>query len=292
MENWDNIRFILALHRHRTMSAAAMALNTNVATVSRRIERASQHFGAPLFLKDANGWTATDAALPLLRVAEEFDARLSVERHARLAAVSRGIEARLQIAAPPFFNTVVLLPHFHKLLTEHPGLVLDFRNRVDATGLGEADVMLRINRPESGRVVARRLATLTMRGYRSTGSDMQMPGWIAVEARTGNTSLNSFGEQLFGCAPSVSVSLFEQKLTVMRTTGLAAVLADEVASQLPDMVPIDPDAPTLPVEIWMVYHASRRDDPAVRVVTDWIVACFRGGRLGEVQGSEELVDVA
>ena len=67
MENWDNLRFILALSRHRTMSAAAQALHTNVATVSRRIERANQDFGTPLFVKDQNGWLPTQAALPLLR---------------------------------------------------------------------------------------------------------------------------------------------------------------------------------------------------------------------------------
>lgn len=292
MDNWDNIRFLLALYRHKTMSAAAMALNTNVATVSRRIERASQLFGMPLFIKDSTGWTPTDAAMPLLRVAEEFDARLASERNNRHATEQRGIEARVQIAAPPFFHTMVLVPQLHNLLVEHPRLAIDVRNRADATGLGDADIMLRNGRPESGRVVARRLATLTYRGYRSNHAELRLPGWISTEHRTNTAPQMVLGQKMFGEDPMISVSLFEQKLTLMRRTGMAAILAEEIADQLPDMAPIDPDGPTIDSEFWMIYHATRRDDPAIRVVSDWIISCFKSGRYGDVTDSEEILDLA
>ncbi len=39
MQNWDDLKFCLALHRSGTMTDAARILDTNVATVSRRIAR-------------------------------------------------------------------------------------------------------------------------------------------------------------------------------------------------------------------------------------------------------------
>jgi DNA-binding transcriptional LysR family regulator len=292
MENWDNMRFLLALHRHKTMSAAAVALNTNVATVSRRVERASQLFGTPLFVKDSTGWTPTEAALPLLRVAEEFDARLASERNSRAAAESRGIEGRLQIAGPPFYNTMVLVPELHRLLAPHPRLQVDIRNRSEAMGLGDDDIVLRSGRPEAGRVVARRLRTVTFRAYRATRSEMHLPGWIGVDSRTGTSRQVALGTRIFGRDPNVSVALFEQKLMLMRTTGMAAILADEVASQLADLTPVDPEGPSYQSEVWMFYHATRREDQAIRVATEWIVDCFQSGRFAQAVANEQVLDLA
>ena len=42
----------LALERYQTMTAAARALGTNTATVSRRIDRLTEEAGEPLFLRD------------------------------------------------------------------------------------------------------------------------------------------------------------------------------------------------------------------------------------------------
>ena len=52
MQNWDDLKFCLALERYQTMTAAARALGTNTAaTVSRRIDRLTEEAGEPLFSK-------------------------------------------------------------------------------------------------------------------------------------------------------------------------------------------------------------------------------------------------
>src|SRR5690606_21012850 len=146
-----------------------------------------QIFGVPLFIKDSTGWIATEAALPLIRVAEEFDARLASERNNRAVTEQRGIDAQVQISGPPFFHTMLLVPQLHTLLAQHPRLEIRIRNRADAIGLGDADIMLRIGRPESGRVVARRLVTLTFRAYRSNMAELRLPGWIDNAERSATT---------------------------------------------------------------------------------------------------------
>ena len=45
MQNWHDSKFCLALERYQTMTAAARALGTNTATVSRRIERLTEEAG-------------------------------------------------------------------------------------------------------------------------------------------------------------------------------------------------------------------------------------------------------
>lgn len=292
MENWDNLRYLLALYRHRTMSAASTALSTNIATVSRRIDKVSRDLGVALFVKDADGWKPTPAAMPLVTLAEEIDGRLATETHLRASAGAETLHARIRIAAPSFFNTVVLVPQLHRLIARYPQLEIDIANRNDATGLGDADLLLRVDRPESGRVVARRLTTLTFRAYRSRLARQPMPGWVSVSYALPSAPPMVLGRRLFGRDPNVMVALFEQKVRVMRSTGMAAVLPDLVARGLPDITPVDEaDGPTIESELWMVYHVTRREDPALRAVSDWIVDCFRDGLMSP-QVSEHGFDIA
>ena len=52
MQNWDDLKFCLALERHQTMTAAARALGTTTATVSRRIDRLTEAADEAIFLRD------------------------------------------------------------------------------------------------------------------------------------------------------------------------------------------------------------------------------------------------
>lgn len=57
MQNWDDLKYCLALDEFRTMTAAAKALGTNTATVSRRIERLTEEPASLCLLaKIASGW--------------------------------------------------------------------------------------------------------------------------------------------------------------------------------------------------------------------------------------------
>lgn len=51
MDNWDDLRFVVALARYGSMANAARHLRTNTATVSRRIKRLNESANAALFLK-------------------------------------------------------------------------------------------------------------------------------------------------------------------------------------------------------------------------------------------------
>ena len=58
------------------------------------------------------------------------------------------------------------------------------------------------------------------------------------------------------------------------------------------MVPLDPAGDTGEREIWMIYHATRRDDQAIRAVTDWIIGSFRSGLLSHATLPGELMELA
>ena len=75
MQNWDDLKYCLALDEFRTMTAAAKALGTNTATVSRRIERLTEEAGQPLFTRQNCQWMATTLGQELSAVARRIEER-------------------------------------------------------------------------------------------------------------------------------------------------------------------------------------------------------------------------
>lgn len=146
---------MLAVHRHRTMSAAALCLDTNVATVSRRIDRLGLDLGLPLFEKRGTGLVPTAAAVRLLAIAEDLDHRLRAEM-SNPRPGSAGHCVPIEIAAPPAVHRHFLLPRTGDLARVLPHVMLTMSDKVFAEGLGEADIQIRIGRPEGGRLRARK----------------------------------------------------------------------------------------------------------------------------------------
>lgn len=59
------------------MTAAACALGTNTATVSRRIDRLTDEAGESLFLRNNTQWRATDIGRELAQIALRIEDRIS-----------------------------------------------------------------------------------------------------------------------------------------------------------------------------------------------------------------------
>ena len=54
--NWDNLRFVLSVAEHGSVSGAAKALGINHATVLRRVAAFEEAHGGPVFEKTATGY--------------------------------------------------------------------------------------------------------------------------------------------------------------------------------------------------------------------------------------------
>lgn len=73
MDNWDEIRTAYQVARAGTVSGAAEALGVHHATVIRHIDALEESMGVKLFQRHPRGYTATEAGLDLLQVAQATD---------------------------------------------------------------------------------------------------------------------------------------------------------------------------------------------------------------------------
>ena len=158
--NWDDCRIFLALAREGTLSGASRQLGTGIATISRRIERMEHGLGLPLFLRTQTGYVLTDQGETLQPRAEAVElAMLEMRQEASEHAEIRGMVrlASIESLVAPF-----IVPALASLLSANPGLDVEilFSSSTVNMHRHEADLALRMVRPERGHLRVRQLASM------------------------------------------------------------------------------------------------------------------------------------
>ena len=123
-QNWDDLRYFLAVARAGTLSAAAKQLGTEHATVARHIQALEAELNSRLFHKSHSGYGLSEAGERLLAGAEAIE---SAYVCAKAAASSNGqtISGLVRIGAPDGFGSVFLAPRVRTLTDRHPELEIE-----------------------------------------------------------------------------------------------------------------------------------------------------------------------
>jgi len=88
--NWDDLRYVLAVAEHGSVSAAARALGVNHATVLRRIAAFEAAHGAPIFDRGPHGYAVPPDRLRVIEAAREAAAAIDTVNR-----LIRGAEAQI-----------------------------------------------------------------------------------------------------------------------------------------------------------------------------------------------------
>lgn len=282
LDNWDDLKFVLAMTRHGTMSAAARYLDTNVATVSRRLDRLSHDLGISLFEKRGTGFVATIAAERLALIAEDLDQRLRAEI-AGLMADGDDAPVPIEIAAPPAVHKQFVLPRTAELSEYLPRVLLTLTDKVFSQGLGEADIQVRIGRPEGGRLKARKFCDYSLRVYH--GKHHRMNGdWIGLTHRYPDADMLRDIYTDAKPKPRYRVEEMPMALDMVCETGLPGLLPDFMVMPHHNLVLADLPGNDFKGELWITYHETRHSDTTLRAVVDWF--CNSSNQSGMRMASE------
>ncbi len=175
---WDDARAFLAVARQGTLSAAAATLNVGIATLSRHIDRLEGALEVPLFIRHQTGYQLTEDGADLMHKAETVEtAALAFASGANEQASMSG-KVRLA-TAENLANALIMpaLPAFRKM---YPHLLVEIVTGINTVNLHrrDADLAIRMVRPERGNVAVRKLGTL---GYGLYASSSYVEGRQALQ---------------------------------------------------------------------------------------------------------------
>lgn len=164
--DWTLLRSFLAGAETGSLSAAARALGQSQPTLGRHVQELEAQLGAALFTRALRGMALTPAGAALLPPAREMRAAA-----ARLALVAAGREVRMQgtvrLTASRVVSQFLLPPMLADLRRAEPGIEIELVPSDTSENLlfREADIALRMYRPDQLDVVTRHVADMAMALY-------------------------------------------------------------------------------------------------------------------------------
>ncbi len=280
--NWDDVRIFLAVARAGQFLGAARRLELNHATVSRRIASLEEALRAKLFRRLTTGSELTLAGERFLEIAERMEADMIAAR-STLAGEGEDISGTVRIGAPDGFGVAFLARHLGELTAQHRELTIQLVPVPRSFSLSrrEADIVITVERPTEGRLVAGKLVDYTLGLFASHayGRAHGLPRSVA----------DLSGHTLIGYVPDLIVSSsldydaefspdWHSAFAISSALGQAeavragagiGILHTFIARTMPELTSVDIVAP-IRRAYWLVYHETVRPLRRVQLVASYI----------------------
>ena len=280
--NWDDTRIFLAVARHGQLLAAARALGVNHATVARRLSALEADLKVKLVDRRTTGSALTEAGERFLATAERVEAEMLGAR-AEIGDEDVAVSGTVRIGAPDGFGVAFLAPRLGELTERHPELTLQLVPVPRAVSLSrrEADIAITVERPDHGRLVAKKLVDYALGLYASkaylaragkpyTPQDLKRHALVGyVEDLVYSAALAYADEIDRSFRPRFEIGSALGQTEAVRSGAGIGILHAFIARNHPELERVLEDQ-RIDRSYWLVLHESSRDLRRVRVVADFI----------------------
>ena len=280
---WDDARYVLAIHRAGSLSAAARALDVNQSTVGRRLEALEAALAARLFFRTREGYVVTPEGERLLPHA----VRMEEEAHAIRREIS-GQEARLtglvRLTAPEAMSAKLLLPILGRFHARYPSIQLQLvaDNRSLNLTKREADIAVRVGKPTDPQLIARRVcafgaAPYASKTYIAAHGLPVAPRFEGHDAIGYVVSLGRVTEERWIAErfPDARIAFHSNSTPAQVGAAVAgmgiALLPCYLGDEEPTLVRLGTDADMVMRALWLVVHRDLREATRIRVCCDFLV---------------------
>lgn len=282
--DWTDLQHFIALARLGSLSAAARELGVTHATVARRIAALESVLRKELYTLRSGRCVLTAEGERIAALAQPMS-----EQALALWRGVHGLSAELtgpvRLTATDVFGAHFVVPcvkAFHDL---HPGieieLVIDHRNL--SLARRDADIALRLARPQGGDVLARRVGLLTYHFYAARADNRRADPSRLPLIGYDDSSLHTPEAQHcaeYDRARPIALRTNNQvsRIAAVRAGLGAALLPKFVGDALGDVARVDIGIGPLNREIWLLVHNDLKDVPRVRVCCDHLVVAIHEAR--------------
>ena len=282
--DWSLVRSFLAVLDHGSLLAAARARKTSQPTLGRHIAELESQLGVVLFERTGRGLVPTATALQLADSARtmETGARDLAQRISGAHTQATGT-VRITASVPV---AVHLMPRVLTAMRQAlPGIAVELvsSNQVSNLLRREADIAVRMVRPEQGSLVARKIGDVTLgawahRDYLArcppvrTAQDLLALNLIGSDADT--SILRGFAAMGFQATAALFALRSDDFVVQVRAaqTGFGVgFLADYTVRDDPDMVKLLPQQLSIPaLPMRLAVHREIRTNARIRAVYDFL----------------------
>lgn len=279
------MRSFLAALDTGSLLAASRRIAVSQPTLGRHVSELESQLGAVLFERTGRGLRPTDLALSIAAHARSMDAgALAIAR--TVAGRDAEPAGTVRITASQMVATQLLPPIIVQLQEREPGLQVEMvaNDRISNLLRREADIAVRMVRPEQGSLIARRVASVGMGAYASV-SYLKRHGEPAAAAELPRHRLIGFdtNDAILEGFVRHGVPVTREHFVVRSDDTLVAwqmmlagagigILPHFLAQRTPALREVLPGLPVPSLPVWLAVHRELRSNRRIRLVFDHLAA--------------------
>lgn len=283
--DWSLVQSFLAALDHGSLLAAARSLGSSQPTLGRHIAELESQLGVVLFERTGRGLLPTATALRLAESARAMEA--GAHQLARsVSGADAGVSGTVRITASQPVACALLPPLLARMRQALPEVQVELVSSNEVTNLlrREADIALRMVRPDQASLVARRIGQVTLsacahRDYLRHKGTPRQPHELLQHELVGTDRnediLRGFAAMGFPVErPHFALrtdDLMAYWAAVRAGLGIGFV-ADYLLRTDADVVAVLPKLPLPELPIWLTVHREIRTSRKIRAVYDFLAA--------------------
>lgn len=289
MLDWDKLRIFHVAAESGSFTHSADKLGMSQSAVSRQISALEDDLGLKLFIRHARGLVLTEVGEQLFRTAH----RMAWELQSVQAQMTESQDVPtgpLLVTTTVGFGSTWLTKRIHEFVTLYPTIQLEIKLNDAELDLAmrEADVAIRLHRPNQSEMIQRKLFTVHFHIYASE-SYIAEHGMPASVEDLDDHKIITFGEP----SPSYlgDVNFLERigrpdnspRRTTLKVNAIygmmqacrqgigIAMLPDYITEEEPSLMQVLPDLALPEFETYFVYPPALKNSKRVGVFRDFLV---------------------
>lgn len=275
--NWNDLKYFIALYRYGSLRRAGSSLKVNSTTVARRIRQLEQDVGSTLFIRQHNRFLPTDEADAILALAEAFEQQAAGIAQ-RLDNRNQSLQGVIRITSVSTFINGYLLLRLSEFKALYPGIQVELIADSQQLSLTrrEADLAIRMGRPQSGNLVISKLTNLNYAVFGRKGgafqSDLEGYPWVTLEESYSQLPEAIWQQNHYANAEialKVNVGLGSVEAVAQ---GIGIAYLPCFLGRKYELEQLSDSAPTR--ELWLLQHPELRELQRLKVFTEWLRDCL------------------
>ena len=282
--DWSLIRSFLAALDHGSLLAAARQLTTSQPTLGRHIAELETQLGVVLFERTGRGLVPTATALQLAESARAMETG-ALQLTRTLTGAQAQTTGTVRITASVPVAVQLMPPLLARMRLALPDIQVELvsSNQVSNLLRREADIAIRMVRPEQGALVAKKIGNVDVgayahRSYLARRGAIRQPTDLLqhelIGSDTDTAILRGFQAMGYAVGPEAFAlrtdDFIVQWQAVRAGLGIGFV-ADYMARTDADVIRLLPGVLTIPeLPMWLAVHREIRTNRRIRAVYDFL----------------------
>ncbi len=288
--DWSLIRSFLAVLDGGSLLAAARTLRMSQPTLGRHITELESQLGAVLFERTGRGLLPTTTAVQLSLAARNMEAG-ALQLARTLAGAQAQTQGSVRITASVPVAVYLLPPILSRMRQSLPEIQIELvsSNQVSNLLRREADIAVRMVRPDQSSLIAKKIGSVNLgayahRSYLARHAPLRKPADLLQHELIGSDTDSAIVQGFAAMGYPVTHELFVLRSDdfIVQWQAVRAAMgigfcADYMARTESDVLPVlAAQLKIPPLPMWLAVHREIRSNARIRAVFDFLAQALPG----------------